>query len=182
MLRLCLDLNVWVGSFLAEKYGRRDTAAQSLVEAIRSGQSPRGPAALVISWGMLFRLNTVILRLTGDQAAADRLMAIIATFAQEGPSLTLGGVGVLPMDDEEDRHVLETAMAGDADLLVTQNLDDFIQADVDHLEGSRWYGLSRGPHRKLLIVHTYDAAAWLRGEPWPHQVESYIASAGRTQG
>ena len=92
MLCLCLDLNVWVGAFLAEKYGRQDTAAQSLVEAIRLGQSPRGPVALVISWGMLFRLNTVILRLTGDQATADRLMAIIAAFARDGPALTLGAV------------------------------------------------------------------------------------------
>lgn len=174
MLRLCLDLNVWVGAFLAEKYGRQDTAAQSLVEAIRVGQSPRGPVALVISWGMLFRLNTVILRLTGDKSAADRLMAIIAAFAQDGPSLTLGGVGVLPLDDEEDRHVLETALAGEADLLVTQNLNDFIQGDVDRLDDGRWYGVSRAPRRKLLIAHTYSAAAWLRGEPWPEQVEAYL--------
>ncbi len=174
MLRLCLDLNVWVGAFLAEKYGRQDTAAQSLVEAIRLGQSPRGPVALVISWGMLFRLNAVTLRLTGDKAAADGLMAIITAFAQDGPSLTLGGVGVLPLDDEEDRHVLETALAGDAHLLVTQNLDDFIQGDVEPLDDGHWYGLSRAPDRKLLIAHTYSAAAWLRGEPWPGAVEGYV--------
>ncbi|MBX3482380.1 PIN domain-containing protein [Phenylobacterium sp.] len=182
MLRLCLDLNVWVGAFLAEKYGRQDTAAQSLVEAIRLGQSPRGPVALVISWGMLFRLNAVILRLTGDQAVADRLMGIIATLARDGPSPTVGGVGVLPLDDEEDRHVLETALTGEADLLVTQNLNDFIQGDVDRLDDGHWYGLSRDPPRKLLIAHTYGAAAWLRGEPWPEQVEAYIASVGRPQG
>lgn len=179
MLRLCLDLNVWVGAFLAEKYGRQDTAAQSLVQAIRLGQSPRGPVALVISWGMLFRLNTVILRLTGDKAVADRVMAIIAALAQDGPALTLGGVGVLPLDDEEDRHVLETALAGDADLLVTQNLEDFIQGDVAPLDDGHWYGLSRAPPQKLLIAHTYSAAAWLRGEPWPERVEAYV---GRTQG
>ena len=170
--RLCLDLNVWVGAFLAEKYGRQDTAAQSLVEALRVGQSPRGPVALVISWGMLFRLNTVILRLTGDKAAADRLMAIIADFAQDGPALTLGGVGVLPFDDEEDRHVLETAPTGDADLLVAQNPNDFIQDDVDRIDDR--HGLSRAPRRKLLIAHTHSAAAWLRGEPWPESVEAYI--------
>ena len=172
MLRLCLDLNVWVGAFLAETYGRHDTAAQSLVQAIRLGQSPRGPVALVISWGMLLRLNTVILRLTGDQAAADRLMAIIAAFARDGPSLTLGGVGVLPLDDEEDRHVLETAPAGDADLLVTQNLDDFIQGDVERIDDR--HGLSRAPPRKLLIAHTYSAAAWLRGAPWPAPVDAHL--------
>ena len=46
---------------------------------------------------MLFRLNSVILRLTGDQAVGEGRSA---TLAQEGPSLTVGGVGVPPLDDE----------------------------------------------------------------------------------
>jgi hypothetical protein len=176
LLRVCLDLNIWIGAFLAEKANRADTAAQALVSAVREGRSPHGAVALVISYGMIFRLKTVLLRLTGDMAAADRIPTIIAELAEQGPSLTLGGVGVLPMDDHEDRHVLETALAGRADILVTHNLGDFIGGDVRELLPGRWYGATHSAHR-LLIAHTYDGAAWIRGDGLPREALAYRGEA-----
>lgn len=180
VLRVCLDLNVWCGAFLSEQLGRSDTAAQSLVAAVRSGQCERGPVALVISWGMLNRMREVLERLGFEPREAERLTELIATYAHEGPSLTLGGVGVLPLDDTEDRHVMETAWAGEVDLLVTHNLDDFA-GDSDALVPDRILGASRGG-AKLIVSHTYDAAAWLRGEPWPEAVDAFLAARGRVQG
>jgi len=171
--RLCLDLNVWLGAILSEKLERRGTAAQTLVDAVRSGLGPRGPVALVVSWGMLNRLREVLVRFEFGAAEADRLVQVIATIARDGPSLTLGGVGVLPLDDEEDRHVLETALAGGADMLVTQNLKDFTGQDTRTLVADRWHGVE-APGGKLLIVHTYAAAAWLRGEDLPVEAQVFL--------
>ncbi|MBO9546722.1 PIN domain-containing protein [Caulobacter sp.] len=171
-VRLCLDLNVWLGAILSERTGA-STSAQMLVEAVRSGVSPRGPVALVISWGMLNRLRDVLDRFGFGRAEADRLIEVLATIARDGPSLTLGGVGVLPLKDEEDRHVLETAKAGDADMLVTQNLRDFTGPDVRVLIPDHYHGVELADG-KLLIAHTYDGAAWLRGEPLPAEVAAFL--------
>jgi hypothetical protein len=37
MLRLCLDLNIWVAALLADRKGRTNTGSQYLVEIVRSG-------------------------------------------------------------------------------------------------------------------------------------------------
>jgi len=171
--RLCLDLNVWLGAILSERLDRRGTAAQTLVDAVRSGFRSRGPVALVVSWGMLNRLREVLVRFEFGAAEAERLVQVIATIARDGPSLTLGGVGVLPFDDEEDRHVLETALAGGADMLVTQNLRDFVDQGTRTLVTDRCYGVESADG-KLLIVHTYTAAAWLRGEDPPAEVLAFL--------
>lgn len=181
MIRLCLDLNVWFGAILSEGRGRSGTATQCLVDAVRSGVSERGPIALVISWGMLGRLTEVLISQGAPRATAQALAEAIAAYARQGPSLTLGGVGVLPFEDEEDRHVMETAFAGEADLLVTHNISDFIGSDVQPLVTDLWYGAHRG-ERKLLIAHTYAAAAWLRGDPWPDTVEAFVSSRSPAQG
>lgn len=180
MVRLCLDLNVWVGAYLSAALGRSGTAAQTLVQAVRTGVSPRGPIGLVISWGMLARLGDVLIGLGATQSDAHALIELIAAYALQGPSLTLGGVGVLPLRDEEDRHVFETALAGGADILVTHNMRHFVGGDVQPLTED-WHGAWRGG-RKLLIAQTYAGAAWLRGEDWPGSVEAYMAAHGPAQG
>ncbi len=172
-VRLCLDLNVWLGAILSQRLGRTGTAAQVLTEAARSGNSARGPIALVISWGMLNRFRQVLVGAGFGRDEADRLIEVLATIARDGPSLTLGGVGVLPMDDEEDRHVLEAALAGRAGMLVTHNLKDFIGHDVQALVEDQVYGVA-GTGGKLLVIHTYAAAAWLRGEDLPGEVEAFL--------
>jgi predicted nucleic acid-binding protein len=61
MLRLCLDLNIWVAALLADGKGRNNTASQYLIEVVRSGNSPAGSISLVISWGMLDELRSVLI-------------------------------------------------------------------------------------------------------------------------
>jgi hypothetical protein len=161
MLRICLDPNVWCGAFITQRLGRRDTAVTTLVETVRSGQSPQGPVALVVSWGMLERLRLVLARDLGfsrDDAA--RLTELIASYAREGPSLTLGGVGVIPIHDAEDRHVLETAWAGQADVLVTANMADFNQVDGEVVVEGGVY-LTRC-ERTMVLAHPFHAADWIR--------------------
>ena len=50
MLRLCIDLNIWVAALLADCKGRSNTASQYLVELVRSSASPVGEVSLIISW------------------------------------------------------------------------------------------------------------------------------------
>jgi hypothetical protein len=159
LVRLCLDLNVWCAAYLADRAGRRWTAAQSLVAAVRSGHGQHSPVQLVISWGMLERLKRVLMdQLRFDPADASGLVDAIAAYAGAGPSLTLGGVGVIPLQDTEDRHVLEAAWAGAADMLVTANLRDFIQAGDQPLQEGRLYRLTRGA-ATLLLAHPFEAAS-----------------------
>lgn len=138
----------------------------ALLDAVREGQSSRGPLSLVISWGMLETLREVLARELGFSAAdAARLMELVASYATEGPSLTLGGVGVMPIHDAEDRHVLETAWAGRADVFATANLRDFVQEDSEVLVDGRVYRLARGG-RTMVMAHPFDVLRWLRGGPW----------------
>lgn len=164
LLRVCLDLNVWCGAFIARRLGREDTATIALTNAVRSGRSPRGPVALVISWGMLERLRAVLARDLGfAEADASRLAQLVASYAADGPSLTLGGVGVIPIHDVEDRHVLETAWAGQADILVTANLADFLDEPDQLAAGRRVFELERGG-KSLILAHPFEALRWLREE------------------
>jgi hypothetical protein len=115
---------------------------------------------------MLERLGAVLVRDLGfSKADAGRLLDLIAGYAAEGPSLTLGGVGVLPIHDTEDRHVLETAWAGGADVLATANLRDFVQGDDEIVLEASIYRLSRGG-RTMMLAHPFQAAGWLRGAAW----------------
>jgi len=166
LFKVCLDLNVWCGAFIARRLGRRDTAAMALVEAVRSGRSSRGPVALIVSWGMLERLRIVLARDLGFSGRdAARLVELVASYAKDGPSLTLGGVGVIPIHDIEDRHVLETAWAGKADILATANLGDFVQADDELVVAGRVWRLNRGGEN-MMLAHPFEAASWLREGEW----------------
>ncbi|MBS5905549.1 MAG: hypothetical protein KIC89_23155, partial [Acetobacteraceae bacterium] len=62
LLRVCLDLNVWVADFLGTRWGRRGGSSPWLADAVRSGACPAGPLQLVVSLGMLDRLALVLVR------------------------------------------------------------------------------------------------------------------------
>lgn len=163
MTRLCLDLNIWCAAFLADRAGRRGTAAPSLVDAVRLGGRE---IQLIVSWGMLERLRLVLVeQLRFDPAMATDLVDAIAGYAQAGPSLTLGGAGVIPIHDVEDQHVLETAWAGRADFLVTANLGDFVGVGVEVIRYGRLYRLRRGM-AGLILAHPFEAARWSREGKW----------------
>jgi predicted nucleic acid-binding protein len=131
-LRVCLDLNIWCAALLADQKGRQNTASQGLVAIVRQGSCLSLPVQLVISWGMLNRLLKVLVQdLKVSTQTADLYINTIEAYAHLGamgtsPQLTLGGTGVIPIRDTEDAHVLETAIAGKANILITANFKDFI--------------------------------------------------------
>lgn len=182
--RLCVDLNVWVARQASRLAGRRDTAAQLITNAVRTGDSAIGPVQLVVSHAMLTRLSDVLMRQGAAEGDVQRYMRLIASFASLGPSreaphLVLGG-GVAPTRDaigrrydpydhalvpvaadREDGRVLDTAIAGRADALVTSNLADFRDHHDEVLAEGRVYIRRTADHR-LTIIRTQEMAAWLR--------------------
>lgn len=168
LLRVCLDLNVWVADFLGTRRGRRSGSSPWLADAIRAGTCPAGPLQLVVSLGMLDRLALVLVREFGVGAdAADTLVRAISSIASLGPAgdhpHALVGGGVHPVHDEEDRHVLEIAIAGEADLLATANMADFDTGDIRKVRDGTQIRLCPRPGRaSLVIAHPDQARDWLR--------------------
>jgi hypothetical protein len=161
VIRLTLDLNVFVADLIAAERRVKATAASALVEAVRDGVCPAGPVQLVVSIPMLEALADVLVRkLAYPRDDAALLTDIIAAYASEGPvptpPLITLGTGFIPFADEhdiaraianrmsrrdkplfdeieDDRHVLTTALAGRADILVTANIRDFIRGPTIRL-------------------------------------------------
>jgi hypothetical protein len=74
------------------------------------------------------------------------------------------GGGVYPIRDTEDRHVLEVAVAGDADVLVTANLADFAMNGIARIgDGARLRVYAAAGRKPLLIAHPDQVRDWLRG-------------------
>jgi PIN domain len=184
VFRLCLDLNVWVKQYLAEVNRLRGTVSQDLVEAVLAGRAAVGPIQLIISYTMLSRLQDVLIRKVATQEAADRFAANIAAFSRLGPSyefphIVLGGgvgpsrdarmpvydpydPGVTPTRaDSEDGRVLDTAIAGRADALVTENLGDFAHYADKVISRNRIHVRGTADH-SLTIIQPREARRWLR--------------------
>lgn len=168
MLRLCLDLNVWVSALLADRKGRSNTATQYLVEIVRCGQSPVGAASLVISLGMLDKLRSVIIEhLELSIETANDYVSLVERYATIGPQLTLGGTGIVGLKDLEDAHVLETAIAGRADFLVTSNFKDFIVDRDTRIMIPDRYAIYYNPAHTVQIVHPFQLTDWFRNSSLP---------------
>lgn len=173
LIRICLDLNVWVADFLGTRRGRRGGSGPWLADAVRSATSPAGPLQLVVSLGMLERLALVLARDFGVEAStATMLTRAIEGIAALGPAgdhpYVLFGSGVYPVRDEEDRHVLEVALAGDADVLATANLGDFNIEGIGNVgDGERIKICSPPGRRPLIIAHPDDVCNWLRSGVLP---------------
>ena len=168
MLRLCIDLNIWVAALLADCKGRSNTASQYLVELVRSGASPVGEVSLIISLGMLDELRAVIIEHLGlNLDIADAYIFAIEEYAKLGVQLTLGGTGVIALRDTEDLHILETAIAGKADFLVTANFKDFIVRRDTQLKIVNRHAIYHSSAHSLQIVHPYLMVEWLRSGKIP---------------
>lgn len=161
ILRLCLDLNIWCAALLAERKNRQDTACQTLVRIVRERECVWGKVELVISWGMLNRLEKVLIKdLKVSPLLAQLYLKGIENYTSHSPQLTLGGTGVVPLHDTEDAHVLETAIAGKAQILVTVNFRDFVTKNVEIVSENR-HGIYRSGDFQLSIVHPYLMMNWL---------------------
>jgi len=132
MLRLCLDINVWVSRYLAIARGREHTAACDLADAVFAGACRLGPVQLVVSHAMLDTLEMVLRRIPVTASFADRARDQVEAAAGSLclPLGILGGTGANPLLDQEDAAVLGTAMAGRADLLVTSNKRDLLDIKI----------------------------------------------------
>jgi predicted nucleic acid-binding protein len=138
VFRVCLDVNIFVTDLLGAALGRNSSSTQ-LIELVRRGHCSLGPLQLVISWTMLETLRLVLTRKFGhDDHWVGLLVRNIADLADNGaanqaPHILLGGTGALPMRDAEDGTVLDAALAGQADLLVTGDIDDFLNGSKSDL-------------------------------------------------
>lgn len=161
--RWCLDLNIWYGAFLAKPklQGHEGSACQFLVNIAANGKCDLAKVDLIISFGMLNRLYSAFIRHGIPEESARFHIDLIQTYAALGPSLTLGGTGILPLNDLEDRHVLETALAGKADLLITINHQDFLTKEVSPILPEYHY-LYQAPNHRMQIVHPFLLCSWFR--------------------
>ncbi|UKP01400.1 PIN domain-containing protein (plasmid) [Nostoc sp. UHCC 0870] len=180
-LHLCLDLNIWCAALLADRKGKQGTASQILVEIVKQGFCNLGPVQLVISWGMLNRLRWVLEKdFSIPQSTADLYIDAIRGYAEHGaygasPQLSLGGTGVIALQDREDAHVLETALAGRAAVLVTANFKDFISTKDAHIilpqqhanHSTPAHAIYFSPAHKFHIANTAQMMFWLKSGQIP---------------
>lgn len=163
VLRLCLDLNVWCCAVLADQKGRQRTGCQNLVEFVQDGKFYGLPIRLIVSWGMLNHLDNILQKppflMTFDESKC--YIKGIVGYAIIGPTLTLGGTGLVPIQDEEDRHVLETAIAGRANILATFNYRDFLTSKNPEIIPNQ-YSIYETPDHRLKIIHPFLLLDWLR--------------------
>jgi hypothetical protein len=179
-ISLCVDLNVWVRYLLGSRSGTTSLShATTIVEAAQSGRSAAGPVQLVVSHTMLSRLEDVLVRLGFPSGDASVFCSLIGSFARRGPQreaphLVLGGGTsptaesrmpaydpydpsiVPPRSDDEDGRVLDTAIAGRANILATYNFNDFTSANTVLLEPGR-IQVFRAARHSVFIIH----ASWV---------------------
>lgn len=169
-LRLMLDVNVLVSRLLALREGVSGTASSLLFDACVEGQSRLGPLAPVASLDMIGTLRRVALRLRIPDEAVEAMVDAIEGSFVGGPGLgplhAVVGGGVMPMRDAEDRGVMEAAVAGGVELLVTDNLKDFTspnRADLDCEAVADGVFLYRNPRlpEDMVIARKDQAFRWL---------------------
>ncbi|MDP5338321.1 MAG: PIN domain-containing protein [Nodularia sp. (in: cyanobacteria)] len=171
-IRLCLDLNIWCGAFIANKKQHKNTACQELTRFIRQGFCDIGEIQLIVSWGMLNRLKSVLVEKLGvDEEIADLQIDAIKKYSELGPGsrspqITLGGTGLINLPDEEDAHVIETALAGKATALVTLNFKHFTSKNIEIIIPNKHHICSTA-NNKTHIVHPFTMMDWIRNNSIP---------------
>jgi len=190
IIRLAVDINVFITDILSQRRGRRGFAATAVVEAVRHGTCPAGPVQLITSLPIIENFANVLRRkLDYDAQAADQKAWLLEAIALEGPApsrpLLTVGAGYIPFETEaqlrqsiaaqlrqpdadklfdeirDDRYVLETALAGRADILVTCNVADFARGPAIQFQRTDFV-LFPFADRKLVIGTPSFAIHWLR--------------------
>ena len=127
-MRLVLDTDVVVAAFRSERRASRELLIAALDERLVLLAS----TALWLEYEAVLT-RTMHLRATGLSAAEVRdVLAALAVVAEPVPIHFLWRP---VLADAEDEHVLDLAMNGRADMLVTFNQDDFVEASKTfHIE------------------------------------------------
>lgn len=178
-VRVLLDVNVLVGNIIAHDRGHRETATQTLISMVshhRWGFADK--AQLVLSHEMIDTLETVLDRLQFSPERIKAYSSAIIDMMRYGPDaldpyLILGGEERFAISDIEDAGVLATAFGTRADILVTDNLKDFISKDAAILDTQVVETMSSGKRTlqvlryrigqsDLIIAHPFDVMAWMR--------------------
>jgi predicted nucleic acid-binding protein len=178
-IRLCLDLNIWIGNLISTLKGKKNTTCQVIVEIIQRGYCNLGGVQLIISWGMLNHLGETIKKLNIeknlnlDESTINSYINSIEKYTELGqkkltPQLTLGGTKVIALNDNEDAHILETAIAGRAKAIITRNFDDFTlkKNDTKIIIGKEHAIYSTAQH-SLHIVQPKLILKWIESEQIP---------------
>lgn len=193
-LRICLDANVWVASFIAHKTEavHPRSAAIKIVRAIFDMHVGGLSLQLVASHELIDTVTRVIIRLGHSQSAAEEFGASIIGLIEAGPlqldpTLLVAGRDQLAMHDREDARVLAACFASQAALLVTDNLVDFETKDSERIDTQRVSYRNGGTrqlfaliHRRsnggaLVVMHPIDAANWLVNgrSPEPEDIKQH---------
>ncbi|MCJ2091897.1 PIN domain-containing protein [Methylobacterium sp. J-072] len=178
MLRLCLDVNVWIAYLLALQRGRTGTAPMRLVAMVRDAAAGDIPLQLTISREMLGTLERVLKRQGLPDRLAEGFPQVVDGLMRVGPeklhpAMLTAGRDQLAMADREDAGVLAFCIADRVDLLVTDNLVDFATNDSERRD-TRHVSRSDGTTRQLfallheradgvslVVAHPIDAVEWL---------------------
>lgn len=167
-IKLCLDLNIWLALIIADTKGQKGTSVQKLVTILRSGYYNFYMIELIISWKMLNGLSLNIQKkLNVSENRAKFFVETVKAYSEISPSITLGG-GTTPLKDEEDADVLETALAGKADLLITRNFKDFITYNDTYIITLDRHAIHYGIEHQLHIVDPGLALQWLKTDSIPN--------------
>jgi PIN domain len=159
VIRLAVDINVFVADILSTRPQGRASASTRIVEAVREGRCPAGPVQLITSLPLIENFANVLERRLGySSASADEKAWLLEQYALEGPMpshphLTVGS-RYIPFETErqlrqaledqlrpentaklfneiqDDRYVLETALAGRAEILVTADVGGFYKGSA----------------------------------------------------
>ena len=195
-LRVVLDVNVFVRLVKARSEGRTGTAAQRIFAALGGGVVCGRPAQIVVSHRMLDTMGGVLRSLSVPEETAEQFVAAVLDAMKAGPEeldphLILGGSPDLTLEDAEDGGVLATAFAARADVIITDNLADFMLAGGEIFRTTIIRPRNGGlrtltcqvlncPDRiELVVAHPIDFAMGLsqQFDPTPKMVrERYSAS------
>jgi hypothetical protein len=159
VIRLAVDINVFVADILSSRLQGRASASTRIVEAVRDGRCPAGPVQLITSLPLIENFANVLHRRLGySSASADEKAWLLEQYALDGPMpsrphLTVGS-RYIPFETEQqlrqalkhqlrpenaaklfneiqdDRYVLESALAGRADILVTADVGGFCKGSA----------------------------------------------------
>jgi len=120
-MRLVLDTDVLVAAFRSERGASRELLVAALDERF----------VLLASTAIWLEYEAVMtrpLQLTAMRLTAAEVRDVLAALAVVAEPVPIHFLWRPVLADAEDEHVLDLAMNGRADMLVTFNQDDFVEA------------------------------------------------------